>query len=429
MKEKELILSYVDKNKDYSVNFLRDLIRFDSQVKEQGVDGSELKIQKFIEKKFLTMKADRIDIFEPDNGLLKAYKNDYTANHNYKNRPNVVGIFNFNSGKGKSIILNGHSDTVPPAGGSKSWSFDPWDPVIKDNKIYGLGSTDMKAGLASIILATEFLKKLDLIKKGQIIIESVVDEEGGGNGTLSCINKGYKSDIAIIAEPTGLQMHVAHRGVQLLEVVVSGLSVHAANKWKGENAIEKAIKIVEDLRELERRWLATKICNYVPRPTITVGVINGGLGATIVPDKCLLKFDVKMVAADLDEENGASLIRKEVEDCIYRTCSGDEWLSKNKPILNWYCDVTAYENKELSGFKKFFKNCEEILGNCIISGCSGGSDARILGNFGKIPTILFGPGDFSSLGGPHSVDENVKIDEYINHLKIMMISIYEFLNE
>ena len=223
-------------------------------------------------------------------------------------------------------------------------------------------------------------------------------------------------------------MHVAHRGVQLLEVVVSGLSVHAAMKWKGVNAIEKAIKIIEGLKELERKWLATKICNYVPRPTITIGVINGGIGATIVPDKCILRFDIKMVAADLDEENGASLIRKEVEDCINRTCLGDEWLSKNKPILKWCCDVTAYENKEISGFKYFFKNCEEILGNCIISGSPGGSDARILGNFGKIPTILFGPGSLS-VGGPHSVNECVEIDQYINHLKIMAISIYEFLNE
>ena len=432
MNDKELIIDNINKKRDYCIDFLKELVRFDSQVIDQGVYGKEQKAQEHIKKKFQSMDADKIDLFEPDNGSLKKYNYDFNAGHKYKNRPNVVGKFDFES-PGRSVILNGHIDTVPPAGSIESWKFNPWDPQIEKGRIYGLGVSDMKGGLAATILATEFLKELNVIKKGSIIIESVVDEEGGGNGTLACVDKGYLGDIALIAEPTNLEVLVAHRGVQLLEIKVNGLSVHAAIKWKGVNAIEKAVKIINGLGELEKIWLATKKSKYVPNPTITIGFISGGIGATIVPDSCVMRFDIKMIPEDLDEDMGPSKIRKEVEDWIYRICEGDEWLSKNKPTLNWYCGVSPYENKDISKFKAFITNTEKVLGKCKITGLPSGTDARLIGNFGKIPTIIFGPGvlgsDSKEFTGPHSVNESLDIEQYINFIKILSLSLYDYLNE
>ena len=255
----------------------------------------------------------------------------------------------------------------------------------------------MKAGVAAMILAVKYLNDLDISHHGDIIIESVVDEEGGGNGTLACVAEGYKADAAIVTEPTGLQMYCASRGVFLLKVEVSGKPSHACFKWNGVNAIEKAIKIAEGLKELETRWLATRKNPLLPSPTITLGQIEGGISAATVPGNCTMRFDVKYLPYEIDGNGNKVIvkseeIKEEVAECIRRVCQADPWLEKHPAKLEWYLSVMPHsidiDHPLIGVAAKFAMRC----GKHMISGLPSGADARHLQNNGNIPTILFGPG-------------------------------------
>ena len=116
-------------------------------------------------------------MFEPDNEKLKEYPG-YNAGHSYVNRPNLIATYK-GSGGGKTLVLNGHVDTMP-SGDLARWKYNPWEMTEEDGKLYGLGTDDMKGGLASAILALQTVIESGYQPRGNIIIQSVVDEEGGG---------------------------------------------------------------------------------------------------------------------------------------------------------------------------------------------------------------------------------------------------------
>ena len=412
--EKE-IRRYVQKHKEEAIKFLRKLISFESIVINQGIEGKEEKIQSFLVR-VLENIVDKLDVFYPDNERLRKYS-EFNEGHNYEKRPNVVGILK-GKDKGRSIILNGHVDTVD-VGNVNLWKYNPFSGKIEDNKIYGRGSVDMKGGLASFILAVKFLKNLGFKLKGDVILQCVVDEEGGGNGTLACVDRGYKADAAIVAEPTNLKIVIAHRGAMHLRVKVKGKSTHACFKWEGVNAIEKMIKIINSLNELEKEYLVKKTHKFLPSPTIMVGEIKGGVAASIVPDECEIKVDVKYLPNESKEK-----AQREVENCIKNVIRCDKWLSKNKVEIVWTLNTSPYEISEKeSVVKVIFDSASKFIKNPVIGGLPSGADARILNNIGKIPTIIFGPGN---LKDAHSINESLNLDEFIKSIKIFMLFLIEW---
>lgn len=136
-----------------------------------------------------------IDVFEPDYVLMNSCP-EVNPDHDYAGRHDVVGTFR-GAGDGRSLIFNGHIDTVDFVDESL-WERGPLNPFERDGKLYGRGSCDMKGGLCASLLAMKVLRNCNIQLKGDVIYESVIDEEGGGNGTLACINRGYKADAAII---------------------------------------------------------------------------------------------------------------------------------------------------------------------------------------------------------------------------------------
>ncbi len=123
----------------------------------------------------------KVRSFEPDVSKLSKHPSFFQTTsyrrHGYKNRPNVVGIME-GEDEGKTLILNGHIDVVPP-GPRQDWRYDPWSGEISDGKMYGRGSGDMEGGLAAIISAVEAIRSVDLPLKGKIIVESTIEEEDG----------------------------------------------------------------------------------------------------------------------------------------------------------------------------------------------------------------------------------------------------------
>lgn len=421
----EQLIEYIDNHREEAITFLRDLVSINSTFIDQGIYGNEGEAQKWLEERLRGWGMET-ELFEPDNDVISSWP-DYNPNHQYDGRPNLVAISRGNGG-GRSLLFNGHIDTVP-LDDPRKWSFPPLSAEISDGNLYGRGACDMKAGLAAMIMATKFLNDLGIKRRGDVIIESVVDEEGGGNGTLACVAKGIKADAAIVTEPTDLKIYSSSRGVFLLKITVMGKPSHACFKWTGVNAIDKGYRIANALAELERRWLATRKHPRLPSPTITLGEISGGISAATVPGTCVMKFDIKYLPSELDTCGNrvcvhVNTIREEVEDCIRIACMGDEWLKDHMPELDWYLTVMPHEIDDNAEIIKVVSDaCDSIKGDHMISGLPSGSDARHLQNNGGIPTILFGPG---SMEFAHSIDEHVKIDDYIDCIKILAKTIVQW---
>lgn len=423
------LYAYIDSRKEEATEFLRKLISFDSTFREQGVYGKEGAAQQWLYEQLSAWGFETV-LKEPENEVIKDLP-DYNPGHRYEGRPNLIAVHR-GKGGGKSILLNGHIDTVPLDDLGK-WTYHPLSGTIADGKIYGRGACDMKAGLAAMILAVKYLSDCGLTHAGDIIVESVVDEEGGGNGTLACVAEGYTADAAIVTEPTNLEIYCASRGVYLLEVEVAGKPSHACFKWQGVNAVEKGMKIAAGLKELECEWLAKRHNPYLPSPTITLGEIQGGISAATVPGSCIMRFDVKYLPYETDRKGSKKRvsgeeIKREVESCIDRICEGDEWL-RNHPVgKNWYLSVMPHSIETGHPILDTL-GCagERVLGKKpYLSGLPSGADARHLQNTGGIPTILFGPGDMQNA---HSINEWVAQQDYVDAVKILADAIYHWTNE
>lgn len=425
MLEWDVLSRFIDKHKDEAVTFLQKLISFDSTFINQGEYGNEAKIQHWLNDTLHNWGFET-RLFEPDDKAISTWP-DYNPGHHYENRPNLVAIHR-GKGGGRSLLLNGHIDTVPLDSLCK-WRHHPLAGVIENGRLYGRGACDMKAGVAAMILATRYVQILHPELKGDVIIESVVDEEGGGNGTLSCIEQGYTADAAIVTEPTNLHILCASRGVYLLQISVEGKSIHACFKWKGVNAVEKAMLIAEGLSRLESKWLTAKKHPLLPSPTITLGQIEGGIGAAIVPGSCVMRYDIKYLPTEIAEDGHeipvvGKDVQREVENCIDEVCRQDPWLSLHPPKLDWYLGVMPHAiEPDCPLIDTLSHACETVMGYKVIAGMPSGADARHLQNSGKIPTIIFGPGH---LENAHSIDEYVDLDEFFESIKVIAHTIVEW---
>ncbi len=198
----QAIQATIAQSKDACRTFLAKLVSFDSRMLENGVHGQEKGIQDYLATHFAGMGAT-VDVFSPDNEKISRYAG-FNAGHQYEGRQNVVATFK-GTGGGASLLMNGHCDIVPP-GDENAWTSPPFAATERGGLLYGRGTADMKGGLAAAILAVQFIKDMGYRFKGDIFIESVIDEEGGGNGTIACCDRGYRADGALLMEPTGLKV-------------------------------------------------------------------------------------------------------------------------------------------------------------------------------------------------------------------------------
>jgi len=412
------LMSMADRCRDEALDLLRRMVAFDSQVIDQGVRGNEGKVQQFLADELRRLGAE-VDVFEPDNRKIEKYV-DFNPGHDYHDRPNVVGIFK-GGGSGKSLILNGHIDTVSP-GNISLWKHNPYAGEIEGDRFIGLGAVDMKGGLAAMLMAMRIIRQAGIRLRGDVVFQSVVDEEGGGNGTLACVERGYRAEAAIIAEPTGLDVCCAHRGAMHAKLEVIGLTTHACLKSRGVNAIEKMVLLVAALEDLNKQWQANKKHELLPSPAVTCCQICGGTGASIIPAGCEAKINVKYLPFERAPD-----VRREVEDCIGRVASVDDWLRKNPPRLTWLLNTPPYETSVNHPLVEVLRTTIGKMGReAKITGLPSGADARILNNVGKIPAFIMGPGD---LAQAHHIDESLPILEYLQAVRIFALSICRWADD
>jgi formylaminopyrimidine deformylase len=354
-----------------------------------------------------------------------------------KDRTNLVGRLK-GKGNGRSIILNGHIDTVP-FGKLDEWiGRDPLSGKIIDGKLYGRGSCDMKSGIVAMCKASDAITRSGLSLKGDVIIESVVGEETMDHllGTTAAIERGYRADAAIVSEPTSLCLEPVTTGVLLLTINVEGKSAHTTSRDQmirpggggdeiGVNAIEKGVKVIEALQELERQWGITKkhpLFNpghFVIHPGVIDGAPTGHKYVAVVPDYCKIDYAILYNPSESIEHTEA-----EIEEYVLNASKLDTWLSRHPPKFNWW---GVWPSGEISPDHPI---CAAVsLGHRIssnsqvtVKGMPAPVDVPFLDQAG-IPTVAYGPGD---LPQAHTENEFVSVGQLISATKTLAIAVAEW---
>lgn len=413
MNIQELLLSTLKKNKDKYINNLINLVKCDTHDIAHGIKGGlEKNGQEFLESLFKEMNAKKIVHDDLNEDIIKICNEKYhegNLGHNYDGRYNLYAEFSGDTSK--SIMFNGHVDTMP-AGNLENWLYNPLSGTISDGKLYGVGACDMKAGLMASIMAIQLIKDAGLSLPGIVKIVSVCDEEGGGNGSLVAAMNGEKADAVVVCEPTNYELIAAHMGWVFFKVEFKGIAVHSGLKIKGVNAIEKAIKIIEAVNELEHRWLLQYKHPLLPPPSGNVGVISGGEAGSTVPDYCCYQTCVHYQPGMNYEQ-----VVREYTDTIMLRCEGDKWLKDNKPKITIYQSGNPFEmdlsHPFVNIFQETFKNA---MGYPVkIVGSPAGCDSRTWRNIAGCPTLQYGPGKLEQC---HALNEYVEIQQYLDAIKI-----------
>ena len=414
-----IINSTVNDMREEIILFIQNLVQSPSLANDEN-DVQEIILNKLDS---LQLKAEIIPV---NFDFIKDHPAFSDDGFSPDSRINVIGNWNKNM-KGRSLILNGHVDVVPT--GSKTlWEDSPWSGKIKDDRIYGRGSCDMKAGLASGILAVQVLKTIGFEPNGNVMIQSVVGEESGGCGTLTNIVKGYKGDAAVILEPTSLKLCPIQSGALTFRLTIPGQATHAAMRWDGISAIEKFNIINQSIIELEKERHSLFSVEYYESPErvapINIGTIKGGEWHSTVPDSVIVEGRLGVFPGE-----PVSDARTAFSNHIIKVSNSDPWLKNNPPIIEWFegqfeSGQTDINHSIINHLKEAYNNVNNS--NPIIEGVTYGSDLRLFTNHADIPALLFGPGDVRLA---HSANEYVEIEEVLTCIKIISNLIINWCGE
>lgn len=414
--KKNEVLRRIDEKRETIIDFLKTLVSFPS------LTGDEWEIQHFIAGKLGGIGLE-VDMWEPDHEELKSHPAYVPVNEGYEKRPNVVGLYK-GSGGGRSLLLNGHVDVIPP-GPDNSWEHDPFSSEIHDNRLYGRGASDMKSGLAAMTMALDCLLDAGIRLKGDIIIEYVMDEELSGNGTLACVMKGYQADAGICCETSSLHVQPACIGRVWFEITVQGKPAGIQKRWEGVNAIEKGYAIVKAVSHLEA--IRINELNHPLYPDklsslpCMVGIFESGSFPSAFPDICNLKGSFATLPGEETDKVKQSFI-----DHILTFSKTDPWLRDHPPIVSFsgYCGDSAEISPDHPIVKTVSQSFKEVTGKePEITGRQGAADIRYLIKYGNTPTVIFGPGLTEQM---HANNEWVNIDNVITATKTLSLTIMDW---
>lgn len=349
---------------------------------------------------------------------------------NYRDRPNVVGTFR-GTGGGRSLILNGHIDTVTIEP-THEWTRDPFGAEIDNGLMYGRGTSDMKGGLMAAMLAMTYLSEAGASLRGDVILQSVVNEEHAGNGTLDLVRRGYRADAAIVLEPTNNAICVSHPGGLYWQVTVPGVVRSPGARWAGEHmegvsAIEKLPAVIEALLHVEKIYNATKTDDPMEDGRVpfalTIGKVAGGHYETATASEAVLRGGAYFspVAGEVHEVMG------QFRDSIAAANSGDDFLNTHPAQLEFlHHDDSTRQSPQIP----LAVQMGQVLTERGISGEAKAGpfacDMRHLVNQGNIPTIIFGPG---SIAQAHKPDENITVQEYLDCIEHLIAFIWTWCNQ
>ena len=421
----DAILRWIDAHAEEIISFAQDLIRIPTV--NSPPKGDEKQAQEYLAERLVDIGLEP-DLYCLDDlpGLEQhpAYLvgGSVEIPRDYADRPNLACVWK-GQGKGRSLLIAGHIDVVSP-GDLSQWQHDPWSAVLEEGRIYGRGAVDDKGGLAALLMAMTCLRKLDIRLRGDLVLNSLIDEElGGSNGAVAHLVRGYRADAVIMLEPTDLALCPSTYGCQTLQVSVRGRAAHPIERWKGVDAIGLACQVYESLQDLESRRVAQAremplFCEIeIPTPLIVrrLEAFTPGGGST--PDLC----DMQVWMTTLPGETQDSLY-SQIEEHFAETLCDSPWLNSHPPEvrpMGRFLEATALplDHELVSVAARAYK---EAVGEKprIAVGTSG--DAFVYANYGGLPTLELGPGPVYRA---HAPEEYISVDELVAATKILALTI------
>ncbi len=323
-------------------------------------------------------------------------------------RPNVVAIAR-GTGSGKSLMLNGHMDTVSVEGMTR-----PHQPYIHNGRLYGRGSYDMKGGLAACMLAVKEAKQQRL--RGDVILTAVMDEEYAGLGTMD-VAKRYHAAGAIVAESTEMDLILAHKGFVWLEVETAGVAAHGSRPELGVDAIAKMGPVLTELEQLGQRLRANPTHKLLGSGSVHASFIKGGRELSSYPDRCVLSIERRTLPGETPE-----MVEAEFHEIVQRISKSD---FEFKATVRRGMDRTPMETPEDAAIVDVIKeSAGKILKHAPkVTGVPYWTDAATLWAAG-IPSLLFGP----TGAGAHALEEWVDLQSVNDCAQIFLETAVRFCN-
>lgn len=416
MNDHAKVKQWLEENKQRGTRLLQQLVQ------EGSIRGNESSAQAVIIEKCRKLGLT-LDIWEIGKEQLIKHPAFCSDRKDFSGNPNVVAVLK-GTGGGRSIILNGHIDVVPE-GDRNDWEHDPFSGRIEDGKLFGRGSTDMKGGTVSLLLAMEAIIAIGIKLKGDVIFQSVIEEESGGAGTLAAVLRGYSADGAIIPEPTNMKLFPKQQGSMWFRISVKGRSAHGGTRYEGVNAIEKAMYVMTKLQELEKLRnlnIEDPLYSQIPIPIpINIGKIYSGEWPSSVPDIAVIEG--RMGVAPDEEMKSAE---KELEDCLKEAAQNDPWLKKNPPQVEWFGGRWLPGDLEQDHplMAVLSESFETVKGKQpAVEASPWGTDGGILSKVGNTPVVVFGPGVTEAA---HDVNEFISLEEVFDAAEIIALAILEW---
>lgn len=394
--QRRRILDAVDAAFDRQLEFTSELVRHPS-LRAQEASAQDLMYTAMQERGLATER------WQLDEETLSAHVGYGPTTVAFADLTNVVGTYSpTGPAQGRSLILNGHIDVVP-TGPEETWSRSPWDAPILDGWMYGRGVGDMKAGLAANLFAFDAVRAAGLAPAGTIHLQSVVEEECTGNGSLAALQRGYTADAVVIPEPEEDMLVRANVGVIWFRVRVSGQPTHVREMSSGFNAIEAAYPVMEALRQVQDRWNAQKdqhrYFEDLEHPiNFNIGRIVGGDWPSSVPSWC--EFDVR---TSLYPETSAAEAWDEIEDCLQGINTDAEVSAVRTGFFS-----EGYVLEEGSAAEDTLAAAHrEVTGAELQSFTTPGYlDGRVFALYGGVPALVYGP----TSEAIHGFDERVSVE-------------------
>lgn len=412
----------LEQNKDRYIERLKELVAIDTHDLGHGIAGGlEKEGQEYMLRLFSEMGAEVRQDPMKEADIVKCYETYQEGNlgHNQTDRLNVYARFKGNTG-GRSLMFNGHID-VMPADETDEWTYPPFEPTIAGGRLYGRGTADMKGGLMAAVMAVQLLKDAGEALPGDVIVTSVCDEEGGGNGSMQAIMSGERADGVVVCEPSSDELILAHMGFVFFRVEFEGKSCHSGGKRNGVSAIDKAIKLIHALNEKEHEWLLQYKHPLLPAPNLNVGVIRGGSAGSTVSGDCMFETCVHYLPNQMSHDQ----VVAEFTETVERVTKSDAWLSEHPPKVTIYQAGGGFEMETEHAFVKSFQRAyrQAREKDVEIVGSPAGCDSRLWKNIAKCPTLQFGPGNLAQC---HAVDEWLEIESYLEAILIYAELILDF---
>lgn len=378
-------------DKDFTLRTLADLVRINSinPTLEAGGPG-ESAIAEYLARTFQRLGLT-VDQHEPAPG-----------------RVSVVGRLK-GKGPGRSLMLNGHVDTVGVAGMP-----EPFSGAIRDGKLYGRGSYDMKGSIAAAVGAAKALVDAGAPFNGELLVAAVADEEDASLGTADLVGK-YHLDAAIVTEPTHLEICLAHKGFVWIEVETLGRAAHGSRFDLGVDANMAMGRFLAALSELERDLRKRLPHRLVGPPSLHAAVLRGGSAPSVYAARCTLTIERRTIPGETE----ASAVR-EVQQLIDRLAAADpSFKASAKSVLA----RGPFEVPSEAGIVKVVRQAaERVLGKTpTFCGQTPWMDSALLAAAG-VPTVVIGPAG----AGAHAAEEWVDTESVVQLAAILADAVAEF---